>query len=169
MIELLVSDNIEKTPDFLKPINDIVKNLGLQYKKSITGLGVTVEYNWRDDRVGRVGLCGSFEAGVKKNYDDATLTFIQFPIVFLQKQDLGDNGIGVKTDHFYAAEFEVRYRRIHYEPTNLGDRSAINATELIQKLKDRIEAYFAASSEYVCLTDLADYPEIRGVFRSWDY
>ena len=168
MIELLTSANVAKTPDFLKPINDIVTNLGFQYKKSIADLGVTVEYNWRDDREERIGLCGSFESGVKKNYDDATLTFIQFPIVFLQKQDLGDNGIGVKTDHFYAAEFEVRYRRIHYEPTNLDDRSAINATELIQKLKDRIEERFAASSEYVCLTDLADYPEIRGVFRSWD-
>ncbi len=169
MIELFTSEDVLETPDFLKPINNIVTNLGFQYMKSITNLGISVEYNWRDDREPQVERCGSFESGSGKDPDDNSMSFVQFPIVFLQKQFLGPKGLGLKTDHFYSADFEIRYKQLRYDPTCLTDDSTANATELIAKLKDRIERHFAASSEYVCLTDLADYPEIRGVFRSWDY
>ncbi|MBR5418640.1 hypothetical protein IK110_00070 [Candidatus Saccharibacteria bacterium] len=169
MIKLFTSEDILGTPDFLKPINDIVTNLGFQYEGSITDLGISVEYNWRDDREPQVKRCGSFESGSRKDPDGKSLSFVQFPIVFLQKQYLGPEGLGLKTDHFYSAEFEIRYRQIRYDPTCLTDNSTTNVTDLILKLKDRIERHFAASSQYVCLTDLADYPEIRSVFHSWDY
>lgn len=166
MIKLFASDeNTVGIPEHLKPITDIVKNLCFQYKANIDGLGVSVEYNWRNTNKPQVERLGNFEAGWANDPNDEKQVKKQFSIVLLEKRWISaECCLGLDTDEFCSIDFEVRYT-----PHPLFDDSETYAKEFILELKNNIKRCYADSSSHVCLTDYKIYPEIDRVFRSWDY